>query len=175
MPNKKNVAQVQELTTKLQKAKGIYFTDYMGLTVDEINVLRRRLFEEGVEYRVVKNTLTAIAAKEVGLGELNDVLQGPTAIAFGYDEPTAPARALKEFLKAEGKEKKLPVVKGLIIEGRRLPGEEFERLANLPSREEILGMLLRTLQAPLQNFVGVLQAPMRNLVNVLKQLQEKRN
>ncbi len=175
MPNKKNVAQVQELTTKLEEAAGIYFTDYMGLTVDEINILRRRLHEAGVEYRVVKNTLTAIAAKEVGLGDLSDILQGPTAIALGYDEPTAPARILKEFLKAEGKEKKLPAVKGLVIEGRRLPGEDFERLANLPPREVLLGMFARVLQAPMQNLVGVLQAPMRNLVNVLHQLQEKRN
>jgi len=102
-------------------------------------------------------------------------LKGPTALAFGKEDPTAPARVIKEFLKKEGKAKEKPAVKGLVFEGQVLDASFYVKLANLPSKEELLAKLLGGLQSPMQNTLSVLQAPMRNLVGVLMSLKESKN
>jgi len=175
MPNQQNINSLESIREKISNASAIYFTDYVGLTVEETNKLRSQFHEASVEYRVLKNTLVNIAVKEQGYEGLDDVLKGPTALAFGAEDPTAPARVIKEFLKNEGKTKEKPAVKGLVFEGEVLDASFYQKLANLPSKEELLAKLLGGLQSPIQNTLSVLQAPMRNLVGVLTSLKETKN
>ncbi|MCF7809277.1 MAG: 50S ribosomal protein L10 [Candidatus Marinimicrobia bacterium] len=175
MPNQQNINSLDSIREKISNASAIYFTDYVGLTVEETNALRSQFHEASVEYRVLKNTLVNIAVKEQGFEGLEEVLKGPTALAFGAEDPTAPARVIKEFLKKEGKAKEKPAVKGLVFEGKVLDASFYEKLANLPSKEELLAKLLGDLMSPMQNTLSVLQAPMRNLVGVLTSLKETKN
>ncbi|RMF08512.1 MAG: 50S ribosomal protein L10 [Candidatus Neomarinimicrobiota bacterium] len=171
MPNQKNIEQVAELAEKFGKAAAIYFTDYQGLDVANITELRSKFYEGSVEYRVAKNTLIKIAAEQNNLTGLDEILAGPTALAISYDEPTAPARIIKEFTKKREK----PNVKGILFDGELLPGEEFKRLADLPSKPELLSMLIGLLQSPMTKLVRTLQAPLSNTVQVLQSLKDKKS
>ncbi len=175
MPNQSNINSLEMIREKVNNASSLYFTDYVGLTVEETNALRSLFNAADVEYRVLKNRLVNIAVKENGYEGLEDVLKGPTAVAFGNADPTAPARVIKEFLKKEGKVKEKPAVKGVVFEGQVLDASFYLKLANLPSKEELLAKLLGGLQSPMQNTLSVLQAPMRNLVGVLMSLKESKN
>ena len=99
MPNKQNLDIVDAFSSKFEKASGVYFTDYLGLSVKDITDLRAKFTSDGVEFCVVKNKLAQISFKNAGYEEIGNVLKGPTAIAFSYDDPTSPARILKEFKK----------------------------------------------------------------------------
>jgi len=152
------VALVSELADKLQRSKSTIITDYRGLTVGEVTELRKRLREAGIEYKVLKNTMTRRAADSINLSEVNEHLTGPVAIAFSYDDVVAPAKILNTF----AKEHKALELKAGIIEGKVINQEEVQALADLPSREGLLSMLL-----------SVLQAPMRNLAYAVSQIAEK--
>ena len=99
MPNQQNIESVDSITSKFQAAAGIYFTDYLGLNVRDITELRRKFTANAVEFRVIKNTLAKLSAEKAGLEDLNNVFDGPTAVALSYDDPTVPARIIKEFNK----------------------------------------------------------------------------
>ena len=170
MPNTKNIQQVAELTEKLEKAKSIYFTDYIGLDVGSITQLRSEFFENSVEYCVAKNTLLKIAADNNNIEGLEKYLIGPTAIAISYDEPTVPAKIIKEFAKKFEK----PAVKGILFDGKVLDGSKFASIADLPSREQLITMLASTLQSPLVKLAGTLNATMSSFVGVLNSLKEKK-
>jgi large subunit ribosomal protein L10 len=139
---------VQEIADRMGRAKAIIVADYRGLTVAEVTELRKRLREAGVEYKVLKNTLTRRAAEQVGLQGLDELLTGPNAFAFGYEDPVAPAKILNDFSKTH----KALELKGGIVEGRVVGQKEVVDLASLPSREGLLAMLLSVLQAPIRNF-----------------------
>ena len=171
MPNKKNIQQVKELTEKLKKAKAIYFTDYIGLDVSSITELRSEFYKNSVEYYVAKNTLLKIAAEENNIEGLDEFLLGPTAIAISYDEPTAPAKIIKEFAKKFEK----PTVKGILFDGQVLDGSKFKSIADMPSREQLIAMLASSLQSPLVKLASVLNATMSGLVSVLSNLKEKKS
>ncbi len=170
MPNKKNLQQVEDLTKKLEQAKAIYFTDYIGLDVSRITQLRSDFFNSSVEYYVAKNTLLKIAADNNKIEGLDKYLSGPTAIAISYDDPTAPAKIIKEFAKKFEK----PTVKGILFDGDVLDGSQFASIADLPSKEQLIATLASTLQSPLVKLAGVLNATMSSLVNVLNSLKEKK-
>ncbi len=171
MPNKKNIQQVTELTEKLEKAKSVYFTDYIGLNVGDITKLRAKFFENSVEYYVAKNTLLKIAAENNKIEGLEEFLTGPTAIAIAYDEPTVPAKILKDFAKKYEK----PTVKGMLFDGEVLDGSKFKGIADMPSREELLSIFASSLQSPLVKLAGTLNAAMTNLVNVLDSLKAQKS
>lgn len=171
MPNTKNIEAVSELREKLNKASAIYFTDYLGLDVGSITDLRSRFFEADVEYSVEKNTLLKIAADENDIQGLDEILNGPTAIAISYDEPTSPAKVIKAFTKEHDK----PEVKGILFEGDFLDGSEFKRLADMPSKSELLSQLVAMLQSPLVKLANTLNAPMTNMVNALNNLKENKS
>ena len=97
MPNTKNINQVEQLTDKLARAKAVYFTEYHGLNVEDITELRREFSKKDIEFKVAKNTLIKLAAKNNKLDGLSPYLIGSTAIAISYDDPTGPARILKQF------------------------------------------------------------------------------
>ncbi|MEW6725332.1 MAG: 50S ribosomal protein L10 [Bacillota bacterium] len=163
---------VQEIVERLQRAQSAVFVDYRGLNVAQDTILRRRLREAGVEYRVLKNTMINLAASQLGIDGLAPHLEGPTAVAFGYDDPVAPAKILAEFVK-ENKLDKLTVKTG-ILEGKVIGVEEVKRLADLPSREVLLAQVLAGIQAPLTSLVSVLQAPLRNMAYGLEALRKQR-
>lgn len=139
---------VTEIAEKLRASKSTIIVDYRGLNVAEVTELRKQLREAGIEFKVYKNTLTRRAVAEVGLEGLDEVLTGPNAIAFSNEDVVAPAKILNEFAK---KNEALEIKAG-IIEGDVASVEDVKALANLPSREGLLSMLLSVLQAPIRNF-----------------------
>ncbi|MGE7113192.1 50S ribosomal protein L10 [Lysinibacillus sp. NPDC047702] len=140
--------QVQEITEKFQNAASVVVVDYRGLNVAQVTELRKQLREAGVEFKVYKNTLTRRATEAAGLEGINDVLVGPNAIAFSNEDVIAPAKIINEFAK---KNDALEIKAG-IIEGTVSSVEDVKALAELPSREGLLSMLLSVLQAPVRNF-----------------------
>ena len=171
MPNKKNIEQVKELSDSFSKAKAVYFTEYHGLNVGDITKLRSEFFKADVEYKVAKNTLIKLAAEENKISGIEELLKGSTALAIAYDEPVAPAKVIKEFTK----DSDLPSVKGILFDGEFLPGEEFKRLANIPSKEELLSTLVAMLNSPMQKLALTLNAPLQNMAGVLNSLKEKKS
>mgnify|MGYP001266562819 FL=1 len=168
MPNTRNIKSVESLKEKLSKANSIYFTDFIGLNVSDVTSLRRKFYDNGVEYLVVKNTLLKIASSENNI-DLDDALfSGSTAIALSYDEPVAAAKIIKDFYKDHN----LPTIKGILFEGSYLQSSEFDKIANLPSKDESLTKLAMMLKSPIQNFSNLISVPMVNLVNVLKSLEK---
>jgi large subunit ribosomal protein L10 len=170
MPSVKNINSVKELSVKLDKAKAIYFTDYLGLDVVSVTKLRKNFVEKGVEFTVAKNTLIKLAAKEVGISGVDEFLEGPTAIAFGYDDPTSPARVIKEFLKDFDK----PSVKGMIFDGEIFTSDQFDKIANLPSKEQLLSKLVGMLNSPMSKLSSVLNRSVSGLFGRLTQLNSKK-
>ena len=147
-------AKVAEIREKLEKAQAIVLADYQGLTVEEDTALRKTLREAGVEYKVYKNNLVTLAAKELGIEGLDSYLEGPVSIAFGYEDATAPARVLHTFAKDH---KKLELKAGM-VEGTLYNKEEVEKLATIPSKEVLIAKLLGSFKAPLSNVAYLLNA-----------------
>lgn len=145
---------VAEIADKFRASKSTIIVDYRGLNVAEVTELRKKLREAGVEFKVYKNTLTRRALAEVGLEGLDEVLTGPNAIAFSNDDVVAPAKILNDFAKTH----EALEIKAGVIEGNVATVEEVKALANLPSREGLLSMLLSVLQAPIRNFALVTKA-----------------
>ncbi|MTT32779.1 50S ribosomal protein L10 [Terrilactibacillus sp. BCM23-1] len=139
---------VSEIADKLKNSVSTIVVDYRGLDVAEVTELRKQLREAGVEFKVYKNTLIRRATAEVELTDLDGVLTGPTAVAFSSEDVVAPAKVLHTF----AKEHDALEIKGGIIEGNYAALEQIQALADLPSREGLLSMLLSVLQAPIRNF-----------------------
>ncbi|QSQ08957.1 50S ribosomal protein L10 [Koleobacter methoxysyntrophicus] len=172
MPNREEKKQiVEELKDKLNQVKAAIFTDYRGLNVEEITELRKQLREAGIEYKVVKNTLTRIAAKDINMDFLEEYLNGPTAIAFSFEDPVTPAKILSKFANSH---KALDIKAGL-VEGKLIDVEGIKALADLPSREVLIAKVIGGMQAPISGLVGVLNGPMRGLVYALKAIQDKKS
>ncbi len=168
-------AIVADLKEKLSTAKGAVLTSYSGLTVAQDTQLRRKLREAGVSYNVVKNTMTRIAAKEVGLDGLTEYLEGTTALAVSFDDAVAPAKVISEFIKANklDQQHKLEVKAGL-VEGQIIDAEGVKALASLPSREVLIAQVLAGMQSPIAGLVNVLQGTIRNAVYVLDAVRQQK-
>ncbi|WP_462412549.1 50S ribosomal protein L10 [Neobacillus sp. Marseille-QA0830] len=138
---------VDEIAEKLKSSVSTIVVDYRGLSVAEVTELRKQLREAGVDFKVYKNTMTRRAAEAAGLEGLNAALTGPNAIAFSTEDVVAPAKILNDFAK---KNEALELKAG-VIEGNVASAEEVKALAELPSREGLLSMLLSVLQAPIRN------------------------
>lgn len=164
-------AAVAELQNKLSSSQSVILADYRGLNVQEVTELRKKLREVGVEFKVAKNTLTKLAAKNAAIEGLDDLLEGPTALAFGYDDPVAPAKVLAEF----AKDHQNLELKGGLLEGKVIDLNMVNSLAKLPSKEALLTQVAGLLQAPIRNLVNVLSAPLRNTVYVLEAVRKKQS
>lgn len=138
---------VEEISAKLQASKSTIVVDYRGLNVAEVTELRKQLREAGIDFKVYKNSMTRRAADAAELSALNESLVGPNAIAFSNEDVVAPAKILNDFAK---KHEALEIKAG-VIEGAIATVEEIKALADLPSREGLLSMLLSVLQAPVRN------------------------
>jgi large subunit ribosomal protein L10 len=173
MPTPKKIEKVQEITEKIQGAGAIYFSDYLGLNVAQINELRSELYKKNVSMQVVKNTLVLLALKNAGYDvSKEDFLKGSTALIYSND-PVAPAKVITEYQK-KMKELKKPDVKALIFEGQMCGKEKIAEIAALPPVEVLLATFLGALQSPMQKILGCLQSPMRDLLGVLKALEGKK-
>ena len=169
MPTKEKIEAVAEMKERLAGCQIAIAAKYVGMNVFQATNLRTKLRESGVEFKVYKNTLARRALNELGMGKAADFMEGPTAWAFSKD-PVAPAKILKEF----GKEVPFVIMQGGVLEGQPVTQAQLEALAGLPSRHQLLGMVVGTMVMPLRNTVGVLSALPRNLVNALDQIRKQK-
>lgn len=171
----KKEAVVAEIKEQLSSAKGAVFTSYKGLTVAQDTKLRREMREAGITYKVIKNTMTRIAAKDLGLDGISEHLEGTTALAFSTEDPVAPAKVICAFMKKNKLEEKgILTIKVGLVEGKVISDKEVKALASLPSREELIAKLMGSMNAPITNTVGVLQGVIRNAVYVLDAIRAQK-
>lgn len=174
MANPKIVDQkkevVKQIEEKINAAKLVVFTDYRGLTVDEMSDLRNRLRVPGVEYKVLKNSMTEFALKNTGHEDVVADIVGPNAVIFSSEDPVGPVKSVYEFIKQY---KKLEVKVG-ILEGQKLEPDRIKALADLPSREVLIAQVLGTMQAPITSFVYVLNANLTGLARAIDQIREQK-
>jgi large subunit ribosomal protein L10 len=170
MPTAEKAQTIDELTQMLENSKGTVLLDYRGLDVAAIQALRRSLSNEEVEFHVAKNTLLRIAAERANVNVAPDLLTGPTAVAFGMRDEVSPAKLLTQFTRTN----RVVHIKGGVIGGHSMTAEQIGRIAELPSREELLATLLGALQAPLSKTLGVLQAPAREVAGLAQALADSR-
>jgi large subunit ribosomal protein L10 len=163
------VAIVDEIRERIEGNEIAILTQYMGINVESVSALRKQLRDADIEYKVYKNTLARRALADVGLEDLADTMDGPTAWAFSKD-PVSPAKILNDFAKTS----KFVKMSGGILNGKAVSSEQLMALASLPSRDQLLAQVAGTVAAPLRNFVGVISAVPRNLVNVLEALRKKK-
>ncbi len=155
---------VDTLAEKLSRSAMAILTDYRGLKVQDLTALRSRLRAVGVEYSVAKNTLTRFAAQRTGREAMVVDLEGPTAIAFVYDDPATATRALQDYIRAA----RSPLrIKGGVLGQQRLSPEEISQIAELPPKEVLQGRLVGTVAGPLSSLVGVMNGVLSTLVYVL--------
>ncbi len=159
---------VAQLANDLSKAQALIITDYRGLPTAELAALRNQLRAKKSGLHVVKNTLMELALKRAGMPVPEDLLAGPTAIAFCYSDIAGPAKAINDFLK----DKELKV-KGAIMGNSVLRGAEAQALAALPTREQLFGRLLGTINAPSTQVAGVVASGIRQVLYVLKARAEQ--
>ena len=165
MATEKKVQIVENLQEVFSKCSIGILTDYRGLTTAELNDLRRKLRESGIEYRVVKNSLAQFAAKKAGMDELAGSFEGPVAVAFSYGEIPEAAKVLAEYIRTT---KSILSIKGGFVEDRLLSSGDVETLATLPSREVLIGQVMAGIQSPIVGLVSVLAAPIRGVMGALQ-------
>jgi large subunit ribosomal protein L10 len=170
MPTPKKQKQVEEIKERLSRCTIAVATGYQGMSASNMTDLRARLRGQGIEYRVIKNTLTLRAAAEVGKEGMGDMLRGPTGLAFGYGDVATVARGINGYITST----RMPlVIYGAVMDGRILTAEQVMSLSLLPSREVLIATLIGQMQAPIRGLVNVLSAPLRGLALVLQRRVEQ--
>jgi len=161
----KKAQTIDRLRDTFSKCSIGILTDYRGLSTPEITVLRRKLRESSVEYKVVKNTLARFAGERAGKGDLVSLFEGPIAIAFGYGDITEPAKVLTDYIRIS---KASLDIKGGFLGDRLLTSEDVATLSTLPSREILLAKVLGGMQGPIITLVGCLTTPIKGIIGVLQ-------
>ncbi|MEX2599404.1 MAG: 50S ribosomal protein L10 [Dehalococcoidia bacterium] len=170
MPNEAKVKEVADLAERFGRSSIVIATDFTGLSVNEVTALRKRLRDEQVEYRVVKNRLAAIAAKDSGVELIQDILEGTSGLVVGYGDPVAAAKALDGYVKET--RSRMVIRKG-VFEGKVLAPNQITALAALPPKNELIAKLLGQMNAPISGLVNVLTGPARGLAMVLQRRAEQ--
>lgn len=171
MKRQEKATQVSCIKEKFEQSQAVIMTDFRGMTVKQTTELRKKLFKEGIEYFVFKNTLAKIAANSLGINLLDEYFSGPTAFVFAKKDVVGPAKVLAEFCKENEK----LVIKGGLIEKGFCDAKKIQQLSKLPSREQLIAKALSGIQGPLRNMVGILQGPKRKLIYALVAIKEKKN
>lgn len=161
---------VEEIKEKISKAQSVVLVDYRGLNVEQLTELRSQYRKAGVDYKVYKNTMMRLAFKDLGLEDFNEFLKGPSAVAFGYNDPVGAAKITAEFAKTNTKLE----IKAGIVDGKVIDVAGVNSLASLPSREVLVAQVLGGLNAPIQGFANVLQGTIRSLAIVLNAIAEEK-
>jgi len=165
MLKEKKVQIVSSLAENLSRSTIIIATNYQGLLAKQMTELRNALAKAGIEYHVVKNSLVFRAADHIGKPQLRDIIEGPVALAFGYDDIVNTAKALNQYIKTSA----LPLeIRGGLVGDRVLPPVEVITLASLPTKEALLAKLFGQLQAPIGTLHNILSVPFQGLLNVLQ-------
>ena len=164
MPTPRKVAMLAEIKDLMERASIAISADHRGLTVAQITDLRRALRPANVEVKIVKNTIAAMAAEQAGRPEMSKILEGPTAVAFGFGDPIAPVKLLAEHLRA--RRMQLNILGGW-LEGQVLDRAGVESLATLPSKDQLLADVICKLQSPLYNFAGLINASITNFARLV--------
>lgn len=163
MARPEKVAAVEEVVEIFKQSSSIFLTDFKGLDVEKISDFRRQCREASVGYLVIKNTLARLAAQEVGWEEMVEHLKGPSAIAYGGDDPSVPARIITKFAKKNEK----PAIKVSYFEGVFYGPDRVKEIAELPSKDELLARVVGGFNAPIQGFVGGLSGLLQKFVRTL--------
>lgn len=162
---------VEEIKEKISSSQSMVLVDYRGLNVAQLTELRKRYRDAGVDYKVYKNTMMRFAFKELGLEEFNEFLKGPSAVAFGINDPVSAAKISTEFAKINDKLE----IKAGIVDGKVINAEGVKNLAELPPREVLIAQVLGGFNAPIQGFANVLQGTIRGLAIALNAIAEKKS
>ena len=172
MPSKANIQELQKLIETLQGAQAVFFSEYKGLTVEQIGELRSKVREAKGIMRVAKNTLFGLALKEVGLSVPEEVLSGPNVFTVAYGDPVEVAKVLANYVKAtRGEALKL---KGALLDKRFIDAGEVNTLATLPTRDILLAQVFSAMEAPIRGLVTVLSGTVRGLVTCLDQIAKEK-
>ena len=170
MPNVKNQETVVKIKEELSEASALWVVDYRGLTVKEIQELRRNVRESGAQLKVYKNTLMHLALAESDLPTMDDLLQGPSAFVFAEDDPAAAAKVIKNFAKSNENLS----IKGGMMEGRAYDAEQVEAIASLPSREELIGQIADMISGVARGLATSINGVPRGLAQALNQVAEQK-
>ncbi len=166
MPTPEKFDRVAELKEKLERSTITFSADYTRTTVNQMTELRRAMRAGGIEFTVVKNTLMYLAADEAGRPRVKDIVQGPSAVAFGYEDPAAAAKTMSDYARANAN---TFAIRGAVLgDGAALGTDGVTRLASLPPKPQMIALLLAQMQAPMSRLVGALNGPVQNLDNVLR-------
>ena len=170
MPTPEKEKQIEEIKHKLESCTIAIATGYTGMSASAMNNLRSDMRGKNIEYVVVKNTLTLRAASEIGKNRIDELLNGPTGLAFGYDDIAVVAKGLNNYINTT----RLPlVIHGAMIDNDILESNQVIQLASLPPKDELIAKLLGQMQSPITGLVYVLTAPYKNLAVVLQRRLEQ--
>jgi large subunit ribosomal protein L10 len=167
MPTQKKIDTVADLKGRIERATLVAGTEYRGLTVKEMQDLRRTLRERGVEVKVVKNTLLRIAAEQAGQPDLSRIVEGPTALAIAYGDAIEAAKAITGYAQAAPQAFSL---RGAFLDGHVLSAADLRDIVKLPPKPVLLAQFLGQMQSPLAGFIGLLDAPLRELTGLINSL-----
>lgn len=164
---------IAEINDNIARSKSLFFTDFSGLSVEQSTKLRREFRSSNIGYQVAKNTLItrALATHGEKYSEVSDKIIGMTAIAYGFDDPVAPAKILKKFFDTIEK----PTLKFAYVEEQFFDGKQLKMLATMPTRKEMIASILGSIQAPAQGIVGAINAVMRDLVGVIDAIEKQKS
>ena len=175
LPTQQKIDRVQDIKGRIERSTIAMTTRYSGISVNQMIVLRRAMKAGGVDFTIVKNTLLSLAADEAQKPQLKEIVDGPTAIALGYDDPVEAAKAMADFIRTGGTT--LAIIGAVMGDDAPMSSSEFTRLAALPPKPILLAMLLGQLQSPIARMVTVMNGPLQSMGNVLaarvRQLEEE--
>ena len=163
---------VDEIKGRFERAGSVVLVDYRGINVADDTELRRQFRAAGVEYVVLKNTLVKRALDELRIEGMAALLEGPSAFAFGYEDPVAPAKVLTDFI-TKSKNEHLRI-KGGLVDSHAMDAAGVKALAELPPKEVLIARMMGSLNAPITNFVGVLSATLRSLVYAIDAVRKQK-
>lgn len=162
--------EVAVLKDKLTRAKHLIIADHSGINVADVSALRRKLKEGNSEIRVSKNTLLKLAVEDTDLQELQEHFEGPTSVIYGYDDPSVPARIIYESIKETEK----PKFKSYFYDGAQHDFDFLKRIAQLPSRDVVIAILIGTVEGSITDFIGLLEAATREFIGTVDALAESK-
>ncbi|NQW24053.1 MAG: 50S ribosomal protein L10 [SAR202 cluster bacterium] len=166
MPTQQKMDRVQDIKARLERSTIAVTTSYAGISVNQMTDLRRAMRAAGVDFTIVKNTLLFLAADEAQKPSLKEIIQGPTAIALGYEDPVTAAKAVSDYIRTG--QSSLAILGAIMGDGGPMSASEVTRLASLPPKDQLLAQLLGIMQAPIARLLGVLNGPLQALDNVLQ-------
>lgn len=170
MEKQKKKAVIKDIKEKLEKSSLVILTDYKGMTMSQLSVLRKKMRPIDAEYKILKNTLISLALKDKPFEGIDKLLTGPTAVLFGYKDQVMPTKVLTEFMK--GNEKL--TIKGGILDGKLIDTKIISALSKLPSREVLIAKVLGGMKAPITNLVFDLKGILSKFVYALSAIKDKK-